>query len=131
MALLRTTYASSAACRLQRRQLASKDFARRSRWAKVNERDRVDFNTYFVRFLQPRKWKTPRAAVDEGNLCPQVHSLGFTIGDEDCLNLDVYIPANVNASQPLPVMVWIYGGAFVLGDKVSKNSAHVVCIARR
>jgi para-nitrobenzyl esterase len=37
------------------------------------------------------------------------------LGDEDCLYLDVYIPAN--ATGALPVMIWFYGGAYVLGDK--------------
>jgi para-nitrobenzyl esterase len=34
---------------------------------------------------------------------------------EDCLYLNVWTPAKA-AAEPLPVMVWIYGGAFVSGD---------------
>jgi para-nitrobenzyl esterase len=33
--------------------------------------------------------------------------------DEDCLTLNVWRPAG--AAEPLPVLVWIYGGAFVTG----------------
>jgi para-nitrobenzyl esterase len=34
---------------------------------------------------------------------------------EDCLYLDVYAPAAVSSARPLPVMVWIHGGAYVAG----------------
>ncbi len=34
---------------------------------------------------------------------------------EDCLNLNVWSPAAATASSALPVMVWVYGGAFVTG----------------
>jgi para-nitrobenzyl esterase len=37
------------------------------------------------------------------------------VGDESCLFLNVYRPANVDASQRLPVMVWIHGGSFTSG----------------
>ncbi|WP_260927672.1 carboxylesterase/lipase family protein [Novosphingobium sp. 9] len=36
---------------------------------------------------------------------------------EDCLYLNVWRPAGVRKSaKPLPVMVWIYGGAFIMGS---------------
>jgi para-nitrobenzyl esterase len=34
---------------------------------------------------------------------------------EDCLNLNVWAPANIPKNKPLPVMVWIYGGGFTTG----------------
>lgn len=34
-------------------------------------------------------------------------------GSEDCLNLNVYVPADVDKSKKLPVMLWVHGGAFV------------------
>jgi para-nitrobenzyl esterase len=37
------------------------------------------------------------------------------VGDESCLFLNVYRPANVDASQRLPVMFWIHGGSFTSG----------------
>jgi para-nitrobenzyl esterase len=42
---------------------------------------------------------------------------GFDIGaqSEDCLYLNVYAPAGASAASPKPVMVWIHGGAFVIG----------------
>ena len=38
---------------------------------------------------------------------------------EDCLYLNVWTPA-INATQKLPVMVWIYGGAFIFGSTAQK-----------
>ena len=41
------------------------------------------------------------------------------VGQEDCLLLNVYVPANVideGDGGNLPVMVWIHGGAFVSGS---------------
>lgn len=35
--------------------------------------------------------------------------------NEDCLFLNIYTPAK-NSSEPLPVLFWIYGGAFVNGS---------------
>ena len=37
------------------------------------------------------------------------------VGVEDCLTLSVYAPATTTA-EPLAVMVWIHGGAFITGS---------------
>ena len=39
---------------------------------------------------------------------------------EDCLYLNIWRPTGTGAHAKLPVMVWIYGGAFVIGDSASK-----------
>lgn len=42
-------------------------------------------------------------------------------GQEDCLNLNVYVPAARNGQKsrkPLPVMVWFHGGGFTSGDSL-------------
>lgn len=39
--------------------------------------------------------------------------------DEDCLFLNVFRPAGTKPTDKLPVMVWYYGGAFVLGSAAS------------
>lgn len=39
-----------------------------------------------------------------------------TNSSEDCLFLNLWKPANATAKTKLPVMVWIYGGAFVFGS---------------
>lgn len=67
----------------------------------------------------PTPWKTTRNATSFGKLCPQppnvfVKSTNET--DEQCLTINVYIPqdkAKFNAL--LPVMVWIYGGGYLIG----------------
>lgn len=39
---------------------------------------------------------------------------------EDCLYLNVFVPVDMNLSsplrRPLPVMVWIHGGDFIVGS---------------
>ncbi|EIM86931.1 carotenoid ester lipase precursor [Stereum hirsutum FP-91666 SS1] len=51
---------------------------------------------------------------------PIVAELAFGPGNypqsEDCLNLDVIVPTGTTADAKLPVVVWIYGGAFEEGD---------------
>ena len=37
--------------------------------------------------------------------------------DEDCLHLNVWVPDSASAKAPLPVYVWIHGGAWKFGNK--------------
>lgn len=49
--------------------------------------------------------------------CPQMAD-GAVVGDEQCLYANVFLPPRAllhNASWPLPVYVFIHGGAYVLG----------------
>ena len=80
------------------------------------------------------RWKPPQplsawtSAIDAsrpGNVCPQVvqaqfavpgQTAGQVLGNEDCLNLNVYAPQAASADSKLPVMVWIHGGAYTLGS---------------
>ncbi|HTE39431.1 MAG TPA: carboxylesterase family protein [Steroidobacteraceae bacterium] len=55
----------------------------------------------------PAKWSDVRAANVAGGNCQAV---------EDCLYLNVYMPANSLSNLKLPVMVWIHGGAFIFGS---------------
>ena len=72
----------------------------------------------------PARWTEPRPAVKLGQSCLQNLSLdaqtgrkgsGPIIGSEDCLTLNVYAPADAMPGERRPVMVWVYGGAFMLG----------------
>ncbi len=56
-------------------------------------------------------------ATQFSSSCPQgVSQFGRPSTDEDCLYLNIYVPAGATAASKLPVMVWIHGGAFVDGE---------------
>ena len=87
------------------------------------------------RWRAPRpapSWDGTRAALAHGPRCPQIAN-GFTqsetpfengdlLGDEACLNLDIYAPADA-AGKSLPVMVWIHGGSNVSGRSADYDGA--------
>ncbi|MDL5154350.1 carboxylesterase family protein [Actinomycetospora termitidis] len=66
-----------------------------------------------------------RDARTPGPQCPQLASRMDAIAgpsnaddlgqDEDCLRLTVRAPADVRPDERLPVLVWIHGGAYVIG----------------
>jgi para-nitrobenzyl esterase len=63
-------------------------------------------------------WTSPRDATAAPKVCPQIATGQTTVdarSDEDCLIVNVFTPDPPPAS-PLPVMVWIHGGAFVFGS---------------
>lgn len=68
--------------------------------------------------LPAAKWSGVRQATDFGPHCLQGPVYGDMVfrdpgGSEDCLTLNVWVPAS--HAGKLPVMVWIYGGGFVAG----------------
>src|SRR5580658_2438101 len=74
-----------------------------------------------LRFMPPQpaaSWgSTPRDATAYGASCLQASSGLGSAGttDEDCLSVNVFTPQAAPA-KPLPVMVFIYGGAFTTGS---------------
>ncbi|CAL1530127.1 unnamed protein product [Lymnaea stagnalis] len=71
----------------------------------------------FKRPEAPDRWSGERSALQAGPWCPQALDpkvIGLIKLDEDCLTLNVYTPRS--SSYPLPVMVWIHGGAFYRGS---------------
>lgn len=66
-----------------------------------------------------RKWSGVRQATKFGARCMQgriYDDMNFRDpgGSEDCLFLNIWVPAN--HAVKLPVMVWIYGGGFAAGS---------------
>ena len=63
-------------------------------------------------------WTGVKIASDFGPVCMQT-ARGFFAQQggmsEDCLTLNIWRPASAKPGQRLPVMVWIYGGAFIIG----------------
>ncbi|XP_032511613.2 esterase FE4-like [Danaus plexippus] len=73
----------------------------------------VNSSTRFRAPGPPPFWEGTYRAVEEPPSCPQNIFIGI-IGNEDCLRLNVYVPAS--AKQPFPVLVYIHGGAFNFGS---------------
>ncbi|KAM3959374.1 esterase FE4 [Aphomia sociella] len=75
----------------------------------------VDHTNRFQAPLPPPTWKGIFEAADINTWCPQKAIGSVTIGDADCLRLNVYTPADAKPEQLLPVMVYIHGGCFLHG----------------
>jgi len=91
-----------------------------------------------------QRWSPPQAPVPPagtvvastpGNNCPQ----GSGAQSEDCLFLNVYIPASARPNSRLPVFFWIHGGSLTSGsgdeydasDMVARSDIIVVTINYR
>uniref|UniRef100_A0A6I8MZ42 Carboxylic ester hydrolase n=1 Tax=Ornithorhynchus anatinus TaxID=9258 RepID=A0A6I8MZ42_ORNAN len=63
-------------------------------------------------------WKGTLKAKDFKKRCLQATiTQKETYGDEDCLYLNIWIPqGKKQVSRDLPVMIWIFGGAFLIGS---------------
>jgi len=80
---------------------------------------------------QPVKaWSGVRACTEFGHAEPQANTLELIYGmklspmSEDCLYLNVYTPVK-HASEKLPVMVWIHGGGFILGEAATYDGENL------
>ncbi|KAK1884361.1 Bile salt-activated lipase [Dissostichus eleginoides] len=58
----------------------------------------------------------PFADVPETFMKPKPHP-GW-VGSTDCLYLNIWVPHNGSVSSDMPVMVWISGGAFMIGSSM-------------
>jgi carboxylesterase type B len=91
-----------------------------------------------LRFSPPvknKKWTSPLHATTFAPSCLQMGSpdfkaqgaawntLNLTSSDEDCLYLNVYVPATATTSKPLPVMVYLHAGEFRFGSSNDLENA--------
>jgi para-nitrobenzyl esterase len=75
-------------------------------------------------------WTTTLNATALGPICPQIDPSTMAYAktsDENCLSLNVWTP-DPAPTKPVPVMVWIYGGAFIFGSSGAApyNGNHLV-----
>ncbi len=70
-------------------------------------------------------WTNLRESTQFGDVCTQIetalHGQKSIVGSEDCLSLNVWTPTG--AKSPLPVMVFIHGGAHIQGSSSQTVSA--------
>jgi para-nitrobenzyl esterase len=95
-----------------------------------------------LRWAQPRTPTPPAGttlAATPGPACPQPDNTAPLLQSEDCLFLNIYVPASANPRSRLPVFFWIHGGALVTGTgstydpsvMVAQNNIIVVTISYR
>lgn len=81
----------------------------------------------------PKPWSGVKDVRPFATPCPQLKLDGnLFYGGEDCLQLSVYARATP-APKPglLPVLFWIYGGAYVLGDDEELGWYDGIALAKR
>lgn len=87
----------------------------------------VAVNTYLgIRYAKADRFQPPQLYAPAGSnvpqtapgaFCPQPNRTVFPNQSEDCLYLNVFTPQSApGASRPLPVLLFIHGGAFVEGS---------------
>ena len=80
----------------------------------------------FMRPKQTKPWKNMIQTTEFSKICIQA---GFKPMSEDCLYLNVYVPLKSINNRPLPIYVFIHGGAFVRGYGSSINAEYAVGIS--
>jgi para-nitrobenzyl esterase len=80
----------------------------------------------------PAFWKDVRDATRFAPACLQAKTayVKEQQGSEDCLYLNVYVPADATLTAPLPVMVWLHGGGFINGSGNTFYGAYLAQTAK-
>merc|ERR1719450_990163 len=82
-----------------------------------------------LRFAKPEPADDWTGILDASKPCPKPiqnnYVTGLLEGQEDCLYINVYKPENFDEEdeqeERLPVMFWVYGGGFIMGDATEEN----------
>jgi len=84
-----------------------------------------------LRFAYPQPAPPWQGVLDASKPCPKPvqnnYVTGLLEGQEDCLYINVYRPEfdpdddEKKQEQLLPVMFWVYGGGFIMGDATEEN----------
>jgi para-nitrobenzyl esterase len=69
----------------------------------------------------PERWTEVADATSFGPACPQpeIPNVPLDLGapqGEDCLSLNIWAASDIRPGDRKPVMVWLHGGAYVLGS---------------
>jgi len=64
-------------------------------------------------------WEDELEVLAVGSACPQQVPIAGPRGEEDCLSLNIHLPDP--APSDAPVMVWLHGGGFVLGQGMQSD----------
>uniref|UniRef100_A0A3B3ZF13 Carboxylic ester hydrolase n=1 Tax=Periophthalmus magnuspinnatus TaxID=409849 RepID=A0A3B3ZF13_9GOBI len=85
----------------------------------------IPFGDIPGRFEKPKPhpgWDGVLKAKEYKPRCLQLNLIMTdTRGSEDCLYLNIWVPHREAVSTNLPVMVWLYGGAFLWGGSMGAN----------
>ncbi|XP_076683873.1 esterase FE4-like [Andrena cerasifolii] len=80
-----------------------------------------------LRFRSPQPWNHTwndiYEALQDGPMCLQLDSRGKSVGREDCLYLNIFVPMlseKCSGDSKLPVMVFIHGGKYMIGSSDSR-----------
>ena len=69
--------------------------------------------------VPPDKWTSTLQANKIDKICPQPSLPSrLPLMNEDCLQLNVYVPGNASGNSSLAVMLWIHGGGYIIGDTI-------------
>jgi para-nitrobenzyl esterase len=82
-----------------------------------------------LRWQPPQPPPVPSGVVHAstaGAACPQSFSTAPLSQSEDCLFLNVWVPANTLPGSKLPVFFWIHGGALIFGTGASYDPSVLV-----
>jgi len=67
--------------------------------------------------VEPDRWTSTLQANKNDKICPQPSEPSrLPLMNENCLQLNVYVPSNATRNSSLAVMLWIHGGAYITGD---------------